>query len=90
MKFTDRILGLDPERAQPGNPNYDSYRRGVFITKIGGGALAAAAVLDTLGLEFVAGVATIAGVGAISIGGGQVALKTASLTEQNPHQSSLH
>lgn len=87
MRFTDRFIGLDPEKAQHGNPDYDTYRKGVFTVKASGAILAAGVAFDLFGLTVPAAIATLAGVGGISVGGTQMALNTGKLSPENIHEA---
>lgn len=89
MKFLDRHLGLDPEKAQYGNPDYDAYRTGVFTLKASGVVLAAAGVFDAVGLGVPAGIALVAGVGGLTIGSAEMALHTGKLSAESNQQSHI-
>jgi hypothetical protein len=75
MKIMDRLLGLDPELALTGNPNYDFYRSGLKWTAVGLAAVAGGLVLDAVsvkeGIDVAAGGASV-----MWLGGAAAALST--------------
>lgn len=80
MKTFDRIMGLSPNVAIPGNPDYEVYRVGLKWTAVGLFAVAGGLTGDGFHVEVGSGIA-LGGAPVLWLGGMTVAAEASELSE---------